>query len=299
MTGFERISEVDAASAARAAFDLEVLSAHRLDTELDDSFRLVTTAGEFSLKVAHPHDSAALIDLQSAALAHAAGTGLSLQRVVATGVIRGRIARLLTWLPGAPLFEVAITDDQVEMLGATLGTLSASLASFDHPLARRPFAWDALQLPTVKTLAHLVPDPAIAEGFALFEARVAPRLHELPMQVVHNDFHPGNIVIDGDSVGVIDFGDVIHTARVADLAIAVSYLITPQGRDTTRFISGFESVVSLESVERELLNALVIARLVQRILINADLARGNPDNRSVLATSANLAALRTLLSEEN
>ena len=299
MTAFVRISEVDAASAARAAFDLDVLSATRLDTERDDSFHLVTSVGEFSLKVAHPHDSAALIELQSAALAHASASGLSLQRVVATGVVEGRIARLLTWLPGVPLFETPITDDHVEQLGVTLGTLSASLADFEHPLARRPFTWDTLQLPTVNDLRRLVPDPAIDEGFALFADRVAPRLHELPMQVVHNDFHPGNILINGETVSVIDFGDVVYSARVADLAIAVSYLITPLSRDPAPFVRGFESVVPLEPIEREVLNALVIARLVQRILINADLARGNPNNRSVLATSANLAALRTLLNEEN
>jgi len=299
MTAFVRISEVDAASAARAAFDIDVLSAHRLDTERDDSFHLVTSTGEFGLKVAHPEDSAALIDLQSSALAHAAASRLSLQRVVATGVINNRVARLLTWLPGTPLFETQIDEAQLEKLGRTLGTLSASLADFDHPLARRPFVWDALQLPSVAALAHLVPDPAIDEALALFERRVAPVLAELPMQVIHGDFHPGNILITGEMVSVIDFGDVVYSARVADLAIAVSYVITPLGNDPARFTRGFEEVVALEPIEREVLPLLVIARLVQRILINADLARGNPDNRSVLATDANLAALRALLSKEN
>jgi len=299
MTAFVRISEVDAASAARAAFDIDVLSAHRLDTERDDSFHLVTSTGEFGLKVAHPDDSAALIDLQSSALAHAAASGLSLQRVVATGVINNRIARLLTWLPGTPLFETQIDEAQLEKLGRTLGILSASLADFEHPLARRPFIWDALQLPAVAALAHLVPDPAIDEALALFERRVAPVLAELPMQVIHGDFHPGNILIASETVSVIDFGDVVYSARVADLAIAVSYLVTPLNRDPALFVRGFEEIVALEPIEREVLPLLVIARLVQRILVNADLTRGNPDNRSVVATDANLAALRTLLSKEN
>jgi len=299
MTAYERISAVDVASAARAAFALEVLSATRLDTERDDSFHLVTSGGEFSLKIAHPDDTAALIDLQSSALAHAAASGLSLQRVVATAVINDRVARLLTWLPGTPLFETQIDDAQLANLGRTLGTLSTALTDFDHPLARRPFAWDALQLPAIEPLKHLVSDPAIDEGFALFERRVAPVLAELPKQVTHNDFHPGNILIDGERVSVIDFGDVVCSARVADLAIALSYLVTPLDRDSAPFVRGFEELVPLEPIERQVLPALVIARLVQRILINADLARGNPDNRSALATGTNLAALRTLLDKDN
>ena len=289
------LSEVDAAALVARAFDLDVLSATRLDTERDDSFHVVTSGGEFGFKLAHPDE---LVDLQSAALAHAASSGLPLQSVLGQVMHEGRIGRLLTWLPGTPLFEVPMSSDQVEVLGSHLGRLSRSLADFEHPAARRPFNWDVLQLESSRPLIPLCPEVEAAFTFA--RERIGP----LPMQVAHNDFHPGNVVADetGEVTGILDFGDVVYTARVADLAIALTYLVTPLGRDDThRFIAGFESVIALEQAERDALPALMAARFAQCILINLELARGNPDDRDSAQRGAehNLAALRDLLNRES
>jgi hydroxylysine kinase len=293
-----RLSEADAATLVARAFDLDVVSATRLDTERDDSFHVVTADGEYGFKLAHPDDSAALIDLQSAALAHAASSGLPLQRVLGNLTHEGRIGRLLTWLPGTPLFEVSMTSEKVEALGAILGRLSRSLADFEHPAARRPFAWDVLQLESSRPLIPLCPEVEPAFAFA------RERIGTLPMQVAHNDFHPGNVVADktGQVTGILDFGDVVYTARAADLAIALTYLVTTLGRDDTdRFIAGFASVVELEQAEWDALPALMAARYTQRVLNNLELARGNPDDRGAAHKGAerNVAALRDLLHKEN
>ena len=85
---------------------------------------------------------------------------------------------------------------------------------------------------------------------------------------------------EGTVTGVLDFGDVVHTARVVDLAVALSYLRTPLGiTDTTPFVEGFESAVRLTPEEHEALPILIAARLVERTLVNLTLARGNPEAR--------------------
>jgi len=270
-----RFSEVDAAALVARAFDLDVVSAARLDTERDDSFRVVTTRGDYGFKLAHPDDPTPLIDLQDAALAHAASAGLAVQSPLGRVTHEGRIGRLLTWLPGTPLSET--TELRPCELGAALGRLTHSLADFDHPAARRVLAWDVAQLERSRHLLEVFPSVEAAEAFRRFGTRVAPVLAHLPRQVVHNDFHPGNVLVDssGAVAGILDFGDVVHTVRVADLAIALSYL-----DDHEDFIDGFTDHVELEGMEWDVLDDLIGARFALRMLLNAQLDRGSPENRA-------------------
>jgi Ser/Thr protein kinase RdoA (MazF antagonist) len=310
---FERLSESAAATLATEFWGIEVHGVGgvtRLDTERDDTFRLRSDAGEFVLKVAHPGDDPLVINLQTAAMAFVAETEprLTVQTIVSTidgeiePIIDGRVARLLTWLPGVPLFTVRPDPARLGLLGQSLGQLSMALQCFDHPAAHRDFVWDSARLPLIDNLRHVAPWPEIDEVFTLFAERVTPRLSELPQQVIHNDFHPGNVLVDEHSAafvtGVIDFGDTIHTVRVADLAVALSYLAVPLSiDDTAPFLDGFESVVPLTAAEKELLPVLVAARFAARIVINQHLARGNPDSRGDAAAAAhvNRQALAALL----
>jgi len=286
---FEWLTDAAASALLEAEFGIPDATLTRLDTERDDSFHVVTPEAEFSLKVAHPLDSPALIDLQSAAVSHVAGL-LPVQRVLKT--VQGeRVARLLTWLPGTPVFDVLPDDRQVGLLGETLGRLNASLVTFEHPEARRVFPWDALRLPDLRTLGE-------SPAFEWFEADVIPNLAELPRQVIHNDFHLGNVLADpateGYVTGVLDFGDVVHSARIADVAVAASYLISPARlgwRGVELFLAGFERHVAVTDLERTVLPALVAARFAQRILINDWLRRDDPVHDS----TANRAALADLL----
>ena len=270
-----RFSEVDAAALVARAFDLDVLSAARLDTERDDSFHVVTSTGDYGFKLAHPDDPAALIDLQDAALAHAASAGLAVQTPLGQTTHEGRIGRLLTWLPGTPVAET--TGIRPRELGETLGRLTASLTDFDHPAARRVLAWDVAQLERSRHLLDVFPSVEAAEAFRRFSTRVAPVLAYLPRQVVHNDFHPGNVLVDanGTVAGILDFGDIVHTVRVADLAVALSYV-----DDQDDFIDGFTDHVELDGMEWDALDDLIAARLALRMLLNAQLERGGPDDRS-------------------
>lgn len=317
---FERMTPAEASAMLASTFGLEPTRLTRLDTERDDSFRVTTPAGDFVLKVAHPDDDPMHINLQTAALAFAAELepALPLQSFVlsvdgeveATIVHAGRerIARVLTWLDGTQLGLTRRPDlDQLERLGTTLGRLTSALSTFDHPAAHREMAWDVARLPLVRGLLDNYPMEEARAAFDLFDRVVAPVAGSLPQQVIHNDFHLGNVLVDAGSpgyvTGVIDFGDTVHTARIADLAVAVSYLVVPGGagdEELARFLTGYESQVRLTDDERAVLPALVIARVTQRILVNLHLARGNPDDRAAVdaAVEVNRAALATLLEKE-
>lgn len=313
---FERTSDAAAADIATRLFGIPEAMLTRLDTDRDDSFRLDSPVGAFVLKIAPPDDDPLVINLQSAALAFAgeATPPLPLQRFLPSieGEIeptvdvggRERVARVLTWLPGRPVFEVRPDAAQLGLLGESLGRLSGALADFRHPAAMREFPWDAAQLPLVRDLLDHLPNAEIAATFDWFDATVAPVLAGLPHQVIHNDFHPGNVLAEPDDpayvTGIIDFGDVVHSARVVDLAVALSYLHQPgnhTANELAAFVGGFERHVRLDDAERTALPALIAARFAERMLINSWLARDSPDERDAAAANVerNRIVLATLL----
>ncbi len=265
---FERLGEDAAAAILHETWGIDGATLARLDTERDDSFRVTTGGTDYLLKVAHPADDPLYVNLQTAAMAYVAEqSGLPVQGILlsAEGEIEpevdGRVARLLTWLPGS-------TEHYLDpfIAGRTLGQVSDALSTFDHPAAHRDFVWDIARLDLVRELQERFAAEEVAEVFALWDAL---DLTDLPRQVIHNDFHPGNVLSDGSQItGVLDFGDVVHTARVVDVAVALCYF----GWED-ELIDGFSSVVPLSAEERGALPVLVAARYAQRILLNQLLGR--------------------------
>ena len=271
---FERLSDDAARTILASLWRLEPQALTRLDTERDDSFRVTTEGAEYLLKVAHPGDDPLYVNLQTAALSFAAEeSGLPLQRLLLTveGEIEpevdGRVARLLTWLPGEP-------DQPLDprLVGQTLGRLNDALSDFDHPAAHRDLVWDVARLDLVRDLQQRFPSEEVAEVFDRWDAL---DLSSLPRQVIHNDFHPGNVLsAEGRITGILDFGDVVHTARVVDVAVALCYF----GYDD-ELIEGFAEVVPLRDDERAALSTLVAARFAQRILLNQLIGRHDPSSQ--------------------
>jgi Ser/Thr protein kinase RdoA (MazF antagonist) len=150
-----------------------------------------------------------------------------------------------------------------------LARLDRALSGFAHPGSDRAGAWDLVRLPDLLPYAS---DPGLRAVIERFAEEVAPRLDALPHQVVHNDFHPGNVLVAGDRVtGVLDFGDTARTPRIGDLAIALTYLVPDAPRPwpgVEAFLAGYESVVELLPEERAVLPMLMAARTVARTVIN-------------------------------
>lgn len=282
---FERMTPAAASTAIHEHYGLVPTSVETLDTERDDSFRVRTADRDFVFKLAHPGDDPALIEMQSAAMVHAAAHGLPVQHVIPSlsgelhPVLDGRIARLLNWIDGE-LLEPTASPKRLRECGAMLARLAAALRDFDPPAAHRTFAWD---LQTFGELQGSAQSPSLD---AVFERMAKVELNGLPHQVIHNDFHPGNVLVDQDGsvTGILDFGDMLHSARIADLAVPLAYLLPESGdpwASAAAFVDGYESITPLLPEEKAVLPDLLAARLAQRIIIPTALAGGRGD---ILAT---------------
>lgn len=326
---FTRLDEAGALSLLSEGWGIEPVGVRRLDTERDDSFVVDGGSSRYVLKVAHPLDDPAFLDLQCAALVHVADRdpGLPVSLVlpdVEGGALRlvrqaegePRLARLLGYLPGDVLAYDGTTAEQRRAVGAALARLSLALADFEHPAAHRSLPWDLQQSGSLRPLLDYVSDPAArADCLGVldrYDAYVGVAVAATRQQVLHNDLNPDNVLVAGEApafvTGILDFGDMVHTSVVADLAVCMSYpagTASAPGEEVADpwaapydVAAGYLAVRPLQRDELRLLPDLVRTRLAQRQLVNSWLASVDPANAHYtgrsLASSAH--ALRLLVS---
>src|SRR5205814_2815967 len=79
--------------------------------------------------------------------------------------------------------------------------------------------------------------------------------------------------------GIIDFGDAVHTALIADVAVGVmGQLATPESADDAirEFVEGYRAEQTLRAEEMGVLNWLVAGRIIQNVVITAWHRAHNP-----------------------
>jgi Ser/Thr protein kinase RdoA (MazF antagonist) len=277
------------------AYGLTATAVVRLESERDDTIKVVAGAGEYTLKVANPHEDPAVLAMQSAAVQYAAAADPDLPLPTPVARLDGRIlgavdthegprvARLLAYLPGTCLDYEASTAAQRYACGQSMARLSLALRGFEHPAGTRRLSWDLLQLGSLRPLLAHVPDPGtrrdVSAVLASFETRVLPTLADRPHQVLHNDFNPGNVLVDPGSpgyvTGILDFGETVRTAVVADVAVAMAYAAYDPDQPWQApqdLLAGYLSRRPLCAAELELVPDLMRGRLAQRLLLNSWMA---------------------------
>ena len=284
------------------------------DSERDQNFLLRTKAGEkYVLKIANSAELESITDFQVSALIHLEQSRIAgrVPKVVRTidGQTRVRVsadrgksytARVLSWLPGKLLRPDAISAVALHRMGETLASLGRALSDFEHPASDYPLLWDIKRARLLRELLDTVADETLravlAEHLDNFEAIVAPRLRELRWQVIHNDLNPDNVLFAADDerviAGIIDFGDMIRSPLVADVAVASAYLCRKDDGSLAGmfgFLRGYNSVTPLTPDEFALLPSLVKTRNVSTVVISHWRASMYPENRAYILRSADRA----------
>jgi len=319
-----RLSREQAEETARRLYGLNA-RAEELPSERDQNFLLRTSAGEkFVLKIANPQEERAVLEMENAVLLHLAGAGgpplaprllpdREGRRIAETRGAHGaaHAVRLLTYLEGIPLAEAKPHEPELlSELGAFTARLALALRTFDHPVSRRDFPWDLAKGPeTVRAFRPLVADPSrrslLDRLLAEVEAFAGPRLGKLPLGMVHNDGNDYNILVARpDSApssfgrrsiaGIIDFGDMVHSYRLAEPAVVCAYAML--GKDDPlaaagRVIAGYHAVDPLGDIELELVYPLIVLRLLMSVAICARQASLRPDNDYLLISNRQAWAL--------
>jgi hydroxylysine kinase len=311
----------------REHYDLKPL-ATRLTGERDENFRLTAADGaEYVLKIANPAENPAETDLQTAALLHIENTDSALPcpRVLRDRAGRThvrfldecgteRTARVVTFLPGRLLGASRRSRRQRVACGHIGARLSLALRGFGHAAARRTIVWDVRHTAHMRRLLAELPHfPYHSAAHKLLE-RIVPRIEsQLPHlrhQMVHNDLNPLNILVDPADeervTGVIDFGDMTHTALIADVAVCGAELIPPDCSDPAEahasvldVARAYHASFPLLADELALLGALVAARLLMTLVIHEWHVQRNPDSGHFKALDADFMRARLHIADRS
>lgn len=273
----------------------------------DSNFLLRTTGGERRvLKVSPPGVDRQALECQTRALAYLANTPLagliprvftaldgSTQPKVEHPPDGPRTVRLLSYLDGIPLAQVKNRPaDLLRNIGGTLARLDVALRGFHHPGAHNALPWDLTRTHELGELTQYIPQEdrrqRVQRHLAHFRAELVPRITTLEYGIVHNDANNYNLLVQGAESGrptlsgLIDFGDLLHTAVVAELAIACAYIMLDSAAPLTvasHVIRGYHQERPLTQAEKALLFRLIIARLCTTILHSAEGKLRDPDNK--------------------
>jgi Ser/Thr protein kinase RdoA (MazF antagonist) len=279
----------------RQHYGIVAVQAQSLVSERDQNFRLRTVDGRrLVLKIANAAEDPLVTDFQIRALQHIEnfqrehGTRFNAPRIIATRdgspriTIRDgdtrNVARLVTFVDGQPVGDEPPSVELCRGIGVYLAELGRSLFGFEHDGAHQSLLWDMKRASDLRDLLPVIPDAAlrlrVASCLDDFETYAFPFFDELRWQVIHNDLNPDNVLVDpadrSSVVGVIDFGDMLKSPLIVDLAVAASYLRLNSGNPLSgvaSFIAGYHSVTRLERNETDLLFDLIRVRLAATISI--------------------------------
>ncbi|MCB6097656.1 aminotransferase class III-fold pyridoxal phosphate-dependent enzyme [Flavobacterium psychrophilum] len=154
-------------------------------------------------------------------------------------------------------------------LGHFLGTMDKSLQDFSHTAMHRQYTWDISRASDANDRLKYIKNHEkrrIASYFLLqFDTEVLPKIHTLRHAYIHNDANDYNVLVDDNTVtGLIDFGDMVYTALINNLAIACTYAMLSHEDPlsaATLIVRGYHESYALTTQELDVLYYLIAGRL--------------------------------------
>lgn len=264
--------------------------AHSLPSERDQNFLLTNQAGEkFVLKIANALESRTFLEAQNSILKHLERRVSICQKLLPAMsgeeivTVKSHFVRMVHYLPGVPLAEIRPhTSGLLHDLGRKLGQVAQALADFDHPAVHRDFHWDlANGNRVVNEFAPLIDNASLRE--LVLKCRYEPP-ERLRRSVIHGDANDYNLLVDPESMtisGLIDFGDMVYSYTVGELAIAIAYVVLDKVEPRAaadEVIEGYLSEFRLLDEELKMLWPFVRLRLAMSVCLAAYQLRQQPEN---------------------
>jgi 4-aminobutyrate aminotransferase-like enzyme/Ser/Thr protein kinase RdoA (MazF antagonist) len=279
-----------------------------LPSERDQNFLIRGADGSrLVLKVANATEPRAMVEAQQRAITHLAARLDTTPRVMST--VNGRalaeatgdggarhLVWAISWIDGVPLSgvrhrSIALFED----LGRQVGALQRELLDFDHPALHRDFYWDLATARAIIDMNRpLVGDAAMGLVVDRLVERIdehtVPHLASVRRAMIHGDLNDGNILVAGGTgpetrnqhvVGIVDFGDMVHSYRVGELAIAIAYAMLDRDDPlevAAAVVRGYCERSALDDNEVAAIYGLAMLRLCASVCIAASQQRAAPHN---------------------
>jgi Ser/Thr protein kinase RdoA (MazF antagonist) len=268
-----------------------------LPSERDQNFLLTTHSGpRFVLKISNANEQLSLLEAQNQVLDHLQTAVTFCPNLIPTKsgkeIVQistedaAHYVRLVTYIPGEPLALMTHSSRLLSDFGQHLGILTRHLWPFDHLAFHRDFHWDlANGMKIIDSYIHLLPNDLrqrVERCADLFLKWLVPLLPKLPRSVIHGDANDYNVIVENDRVvGLVDFGDMIHSYTVGELAVGIAYIVLDKAEPlyhAKAVVSGYASEWSLDENELDALWSFVLMRLCMSICLAAHQQEQQPEN---------------------
>ncbi|MBL8732964.1 MAG: phosphotransferase, partial [Planctomycetes bacterium] len=253
--------------------------------DVDDNLCLEADGCRFVVKLLPPTATAATLTPVLAALQTAAEqapqvpvprlvrTTAGADHTVVPTAAGPRLLWVSTWLDGELLAHAGPASGALRReLGIALAQLDRALLTTPPP-SRPPTWWDLQHAARIGEHLQAIEPPALREQVRRahhhFVTTLAARLAPLRRGVIHGDANDHNVLVRREAggalrfAGLIDFGDLCHSALVGEVAIAATYLAMAaddplQAIDDV--VAGYDDELPLTCAELALVVPLIVTR---------------------------------------
>ena len=272
---------------------------------------------EYVLKVANSSEPEPVLRFQQAALQQVYEADPSLNTPQVISMVDERTLALwdkkhLVWMvsyiPGQFMSDVKNpTKELLFSLGAYLGRLDLALHPFNHEAMRRDLQWDLQNASRLDGFLTYIDDAdqreLVSQFLERFNTHVVPKFLDLRSSVIHNDANDNNILVNerADQIkGIIDFGDMVYSYTICELAIAIAYMILDKEdilATARAVVKGYHSTYPLQPIELDVLFDLICIRLCTSVCMSARERKRAPDNEYLAVSEKPAWRTLSLLAE--
>jgi 4-aminobutyrate aminotransferase-like enzyme/Ser/Thr protein kinase RdoA (MazF antagonist) len=312
-----RFDDADVPGLARETFGFVGGVERRFESERDQNFLLRGADGERRIfKISNAGERAEVLDMEVAAARHALRVDPSLPVAAPFGTERDpesfvaavhdpergttHMVRMSTFMSGrASTDGIDLDHRALWAYGETLAKLGRAMRGFFHPAADRVLLWNVEHCLSLRPMTDAIADgerrALVRRVFDRFEECVLPHWPGLRAQVMHGDLTLDNALVDdhGRVTGIVDFGDMSHTALIADPVSALDSVLSLREGDeffraAAALLDGYMSISPLEPLERALIGDTLAARGALALTISAWRVQRFPENeRYILSWERN------------
>ena len=267
------------------------------------------------LKISNPEESLDILNMQDAATQYINSRDSEIKIPFQIGEItriqihdQYYFSRIVDYLEGEFLKDLILKEKDYNKLGSFIGRLSLSLDGFTHPAADRQFEWDIRRIDLVRSRLNIIREEnkrsLINRYLNIFEKNYLNKIHGLRMAIIHNDSNDHNILINKseNTMGIIDFGDMVFSYQVAEVAVCMTYIALTKDDPflpMAQVLKGYQSFFPLTDAEIEFIIYLVCMRLCISVTMSSWRYTLFPENEYLLTSQKSAWDLLEKLDNEN
>ena len=264
-------------------------------SERDQNFIVSSADGvRYVVKISNADEELDAIDFQVSALRHIEqqNPSLPIPRVIgdrdgqacshANFGSKRHIVHLLEYIDGIPVAETAAANSSAirQQTGTLVADLDIALQGFFHPAANQDHPWNlescARFSPYTRHVADAQMRKTVSEVLDHATNVVLPALKSLRHQVIHQDAHQRNVLVNAQDstriAGIIDFGDMVFGSLAAEVAMAC-YNAAPEPDHAldamSDIVSAYDNQLALHEPEIELIYDLICIRHAMGVTIES------------------------------